>query len=776
MSLVNKNNIDLLIHEIYRSGHKIQLKHDIACRKVAKFLKANSVSILLYSGAENELICRGKYIDPGKNRGNAKPLNQNQAPNIIRVQQHIDFFEFFEMRNCLPESEMFSEYLANKCCDETIQSKGKFKALVNDSRELTQAYKIYKECFCKEKHPVGLSTTTSGVFYYILHHYDANYLSLNQFDRTLKEGSGNIFPDTKICISDITLMQSSMEKCRKILKNNLEIDTSPGSYYIGIPIKGPDGRLIGILRIILGDYIVSQISKMPPNAKGKDQNLNEKNSVITKVYKYIVFKFNIERVASIIGEELNYHELIEGFYKISLKGNLNQEFLDYNKLAEELAAVINCFGCIIRTSKGLHDAQILGYSKSVEAYVKEIKSSFDPYIIDDRFKDPLVDLFYNPSIYYDEKYSSKNSIVSIKIYIEQNGTCKVLYQYINDKQEIIDTPRWTNKLKDIEKGLQNLYSHSIETFKRFDISEVVILPIKEIKYGFIALANKSVHPFVKNDFKLIIPVVRRVGFEYKQNKDHIRDKEKLKQETLIHSTRIMFHQLGSPITSLRNHIINIRRKLIPEDKIALRLQDMESTYQDFLDMIGTNQFFFEYATKGTINLESKEFNLFEFVKERIRTYQLRAKKERGLDISVDQTGSQKFGVISDKRLLGHVIQSLIDNAIKYSFTLLQREEPWVKSQSSLQDIHKWIIVNVRNTAEEFSIAVTNWGCRIGADEIGKIKTLEYRGREANQFASVGSGIGLYVVDLIVEKILHGKFDIQHSSESHKTVMTVTFNK
>ena len=127
---MNRQNIDSIIHEIYRSSHKIHLKHDIACRIIAKSLKANSVSILLYNGAESELVCRGKFIDPNKDRAEATPLNKTTAPNIIKAMQYVDIVEFFTMRHCSFDAEMFSEYLVNRCCDKTIRTKSKFSLIV----------------------------------------------------------------------------------------------------------------------------------------------------------------------------------------------------------------------------------------------------------------------------------------------------------------------------------------------------------------------------------------------------------------------------------------------------------------------------------------------------------------------------------------------------------------------------------------------------------------------------------------------------------------------
>jgi len=772
---MSKYNIEALLHEIYRSPHKINLKHDIVCRKIAKDIKADSVSILLYNGAENKLICKGRYIDPDNEKANAIPLDSMMSPKVIKVMEHIDVWEFFKMRKGTPNAEMFGEYYKNICCDKTVINKKNMFALINESEGIEAIYKSYKGCFTKERHPVGLTSTISGLYYYILHHYDNHHINLQEFNDSFKKGGGDIFPKTKICISNLSVKPDVLNICRNHLTESLKIKIEDGGYYVGIPITAPDDRLIGVLRIILGNNLIKLISKLGFRSIRKMEFCEDGDPLICKIHSYLVDKFNIERIASIIGAELNYHELLESFDKISLKPNLNQEFVDYNKLADELAAVINCFGCVIRTSLGNHDAKILGYSNSVDDYISDL--TFDPYISEDKFKTPLIDLFYNTNENIDsQNYSIKEEIISIQVELLPNRSCTISYQYINEKLELISTKSWSDRLKNIELDLKELFIISFDTFSKYDIREVVIIPIKEIKYGFITLANKSVHPFAKRDFKMIIPVVRRVGFEYKQKNDHLQDKERLKQETLIHSTRIMFHQLGSPITSLRNHIQNIRQKLIPEEKIALRLQEMEFTYQDFLDMLSTNQFFFEYATKGTVKLDYTDFNLYDFVKERIRTYQMRAKKDRGLDISVDKEGSSKYGAISDKRLIGHIIQSLIDNAIKYSFTQDQREEFLNQSGLSTYDVPKWIIVNVKNTSADFSISVTNWGCTIQPDEIDKIKTLETRGKHANAYASVGSGIGLYVVNLIVENILGGKLIIKHSLENHKTEITVTFNK
>jgi|GEM_PF-6228597 len=774
-------NIEAVIHEIYRSNHKIWLKHDIACRKITRSLRANSVSILLYNGASNQLECRGRYIDPSPDKANARPdstHNQEEGSivSILEAMKTVDFWEFAKLKGCTPDPDMYIDYRSDPRSDKMVTSKKKFAQLTESYSTLYPAYKQYKRSFILEKHPVGIEQysegipeSLSGMFYWLLHHRqeDSYYRKKEEF---IQQGGGKIFVGTNICVSNMTAKPPSIGICRRNLLDNLHVFTDEGNYYVGVPLKAPTNRLIGLMRIVLGENTVITIAN-----NGKPWEEPNPDTVIEKIHNYLVTNFRIEELAYIVGEKLHNYELLDGFRTISLKRNLNQEFKDHNKLAEEIAAVINCYGSVIRTSDGHGNARILGYSPSVKEYINVLGRSTDPYIEENRFSEPLIALFYGGGdVEHATPQEKKRDIVSVKIKLLK-GSCSISYQYINDKQFLVEGISWKKEMEEIESGLKHIFLDALEKFTHYDIKEIVILPIKEIKYGFVTLANRSVHPFVLSDIEMIIPVVRRVGFEYQSNLQHKKDIERWKQETLIHSTRIMFHQLGSPIVSLRNHIANIRHKRIPEDKIPLRLQEMELTYQDFLDMLATNQFFFEYLTKGKTQLEIEEFNLFELVKDRVRTYQLRAKKDRGIDISIAYD-SKLYGVTTDKRLLGHVIQSLVDNAIKYSFTAFHRDEPWFKDSEYINAVAKWIIVGVENTVDYFSISVTNWGASIEADEINEIKKLEYRGRAANNYATLGSGIGLYVVSLIVEEILKGILTIEHVKQLHRTTITVLFNK
>ena len=244
-----------------------------------------------------------------------------------------------------------------------------------------------------------------------------------------------------------------------------------------------------------------------------------------------------------------------------------------------------------------------------------------------------------------------------------------------------------------------------------------------------------------------------------------------KQEDFQQALRIIFHQLMSPIVSLRNHIINIRDKTISEEKSKLRINEMMDTYRNFLTMLGANRFFFDYIKKGYIDEPKlKNERLFDFINEKVRTYQLRAKAQKGIDIHITHENPDRLYYFrTDPELFSHVLQSLLDNAIKYSFNHLNVSAYNVNCPPS--GVPNKVFVTIANDLKKVSIKIENWGCQIEQNEVEKIKRFEARGKLADKFDATGSGIGLFVADIIV-KSLNGTMLIIPSGA--KTTIILTF--
>lgn len=114
--------------------------------------------------------------------------------------------------------------------------------------------------------------------------------------------------------------------------------------------------------------------------------------------------------------------------------------------------------------------------------------------------------------------------------------------------------------------------------------------------------------------------------------------------------------------------------------------------------------------------------------------------------------NEDLEVIGDKDLLGIIIQNILENALVF------------KKPRGLQNN---ILLEIGSTKESLTIRIYDTGIGILPDQIDRIYDMFYKG--ANQ--SIGSGLGLYLVKMTVEK-LNGSISVR--SKVHEfTEFTVT---
>jgi signal transduction histidine kinase len=745
-----------IIRDIYRSAHSIDLKHELACRLLARHLDANSVSILLYDSPNGTLNCRGRFIDPRRNRANARATTA-ASRSIVKVMHSIDAIEFRLMRRRTLDPEDYPAYRSNPCLSQMLQTKGGFTAFTAAQGVHLRSYMRYKRCIAVENHKVGLSESISGLYYYLLHHPENAKRANKEYRKYILSGGGKIDPQSKICICNLYNKPSSIKLCRTNLRDQLGIDVEDGGIYVGVPLMDSTNRLIGVLRVIIGLSSASKLLTRRLTAKQLGSNQGHGTYVCGGILDHVVSKRDILAIAALIGEKLGNEDLLQGYRNLNLRDKLDFGGANYHGLADELTKVVNCFGCIIRMTDSRKQASMVGWSSKVEGYVKEIVAKGDPYVVEGTFHPALLQLFYGQP--GNAKMPSPGQVISALIKVTPDQPCQATYQYVT-KQNLIASRALNSPVKpDDRNSIQHLFDSFLGSLGNFDITEILIVPIRGVEFGFVAFANRSVHPFRLADIEMIIPVVRRMGDEHATRAKHQQEKE----DALINSTRIMFHQLGSPITSLRDHVYNLAHNNIVREDLPKRLEEMEFTYQDYLDKLGMNQFFFDYALHNEVKLNLEQFNVRKFVLDRIRTYQLRAKEERGVNIKLYEELS-RYSLYTDEKLFGHVVQSLLDNAIKYSYDEEQR------SEAGRRHAPNEIQVELENSESGFTLRVKNWGCPIEDNELEHIFTLE-----KSKFARLGSGIGLHVARTIVVDILKGQLSVAHDKRSARTTFTVKLN-
>ena len=122
-----------------------------------------------------------------------------------------------------------------------------------------------------------------------------------------------------------------------------------------------------------------------------------------------------------------------------------------------------------------------------------------------------------------------------------------------------------------------------------------------------------------------------------------------------------------------------------------------------------------------------------------------------LNVATDPTGTKR--VLGDATALRSAIQNLISNAIKYG-----GESPWVR------------VAATSTSAGATRITVEDRGIGIPADDRKHIFEPFYRGREAVSQQIKGSGLGLHLVQRIVEA--HGGHVTVHSEPRRGSTFTI----
>ncbi len=213
------------------------------------------------------------------------------------------------------------------------------------------------------------------------------------------------------------------------------------------------------------------------------------------------------------------------------------------------------------------------------------------------------------------------------------------------------------------------------------------------------------------------------------------------------------HELRTPVTVLRTYIDTLcnngddfddatKKEFIQTiDTEAKRLHSMVN---DILD--------FSRLESGNVKLRKEYANITELIKQNINSIQILA-DEKNIKIEYKQQGEIP-NIPLNIESMDRVIRNLLSNAIKYSLD------------------GKNIEVSVKNSEDnqyvEFS--VKDNGIGIAKEHLEKIFDRFYRVENATHTIK-GTGLGLHLVKMTVEKHHHGKITVE-SKENEGSVFTV----
>ena len=214
---------------------------------------------------------------------------------------------------------------------------------------------------------------------------------------------------------------------------------------------------------------------------------------------------------------------------------------------------------------------------------------------------------------------------------------------------------------------------------------------------------------------------------------------------------IATHQLKTPIAGMR---WSLQLLDIPEEKLSDQQKTHLKNVTNFVEVLGStvnDMLNVSRIELGTQNIDLQDINLLEYIYkflEEIKPYVETSKRT----ITLTGIENARVALSTDIKLLHGIFQNLISNAVEYS-------DPGTE-----------VVVDVLKEENFLKISISNIGEVISEAARPHMFEKFYRAAEAKKVKEGGTGMGLYIVKLFVEK-LGGRVGFE--SEDHKTVFWFT---
>lgn len=251
----------------------------------------------------------------------------------------------------------------------------------------------------------------------------------------------------------------------------------------------------------------------------------------------------------------------------------------------------------------------------------------------------------------------------------------------------------------------------------------------------IFLINIFVSPSITELIFNLLLFVSAVGFSVQLVRSTIREIDAMHalSEQKSKFMSIASHQLRTPISIIKGYLSLLRdgsygklesEQLETLNKIYKVNENMNSAVEDFLNI--------SRAERGTLKYNFEKTNINDIIETVVHDMKMTA-RTKGLELKW-QKSKQAILVDIDREKITQVINNLIDNAIKYT------EQGGVS-----------IRVAEGNEAEGvIRIYIIDTGIGLDGDEKHTMFESFKRGVRGEKINAAGTGLGLYVVKLIVE--------------------------
>jgi signal transduction histidine kinase len=284
-----------------------------------------------------------------------------------------------------------------------------------------------------------------------------------------------------------------------------------------------------------------------------------------------------------------------------------------------------------------------------------------------------------------------------------------------------------------------------------DTRKLILAPIEAGNnvFGVLCIRSKSHRPFPPN-VKLIAGLLGQQLGLYHSLTLQIRSLQRVEAknrdliETQAKTIGDVHHQVKSPIVSAyRAAQLLIENRLLPQ-RLRPEVERIRGMCSKVSRVVRNMGMFSDLSQGKPIRLKKeliRREKLLKMLNDSCADHQILVDPERKIVFTVDEksfaelAGKELVGKLvgADWALLEQCVNNLLDNAGKYSF-----DGTTVRVSGGVQS---------RGT--EFFISVANQGFEVQPEQVPKMKQRGFRGDQAIWSTGEGSGIGLWIVDEIM---------------------------
>ena len=194
------------------------------------------------------------------------------------------------------------------------------------------------------------------------------------------------------------------------------------------------------------------------------------------------------------------------------------------------------------------------------------------------------------------------------------------------------------------------------------------------------------------------------------------------------------HDLRAPLSSMLG-VIEISEEDTTDEMMLMHLKMLKNNIKKLDGFISD---ILDYSRNARLDIKKEVIDFNEMLSDITQNLKYMGGINRIVDIQVEVNEKSKF--FSDKSRLNIILNNLVSNAIRY-----QNE----------QTPNPFVNIKIDTSDTETGIIIKDNGIGISAESHAKVFEMFYRVSEA----SVGSGLGLYIVKEAVEK-LHGEIELE----------------